>query len=130
MNVNHLISDTIVRIKNGFHRQKPSVSVLKSKTILSFIQVLEEEGFIRGYIEKEHQLLVFLKYHKGESVIINFKAISKPGKRVYFDSKDLMDWKNKTNSFEILILSTTQGILTDREVLKKGLGGEVLSIIN
>ena len=58
----------------------------------------------------------------------NFKVISTPGSSVYFSINDLMDWRNKTNTFEMLILSTTQGIFTN-EALKKGVGGEVLCII-
>jgi len=129
MNVNHLISDTVVRIKNGFISHKNSVSVLKSKQVLSIINVLEEEGFIKGYTENRYTLDVWLKYVEGVSVIQNIKVISKPSKRVYFSIPDLIDWRNKTNTFDILILSTTQGILTDEVALEKRVGGEILCII-
>ena len=129
MNVNHLVSDTIARIKNGFTRQKRSILALKSKQTLSIIRILEDEGFIKGYVEKDHQIEIWLKYFDNKSVIENIKVISKPGKRVYFNSKDLMHWKNETNSFEMLILSTTQGILPDHIILEKGIGGEVLCIV-
>ena len=129
MNVNHLISDTVVRIKNGFISHKNSVSVLKSKQVLSIINVLEEEGFIKGYTENKHTLDVWLKYVEGVSVIQDIKVISKPSKRVYFSIPDLIDWRNKTNTFDILILSTTQGIFTDEVALEKRVGGEILCII-
>mgnify|MGYP001184082329 FL=1 len=129
MNVNHLISDTVTRIKNGFIGHKNSVSVLKSKQILSLINVLEEEGFIKGYTEGKYTLNIWLKYVEGASVIQNIKVVSKPSKRVYFSIPDLIDWRNKINTFDILILSTTQGILTDKVALEKGIGGEILCII-
>ena len=129
MNVNHLISDTIVRIKNGFIGHKNSVSVLKSKQVLSIINILEEEGFIKGYTEDKYTIDIWLKYVEGASVIQNIKVVSKPSKRVYFSIPDLIDWRNKTNTFDMLILSTTQGIFTDEVALKKGIGGEILCII-
>jgi small subunit ribosomal protein S8 len=129
MNVNHLISDTVTRIKNGFIGHKNSISVLKSKQILSLINVLEEEGFIKGYTEGKYTLNIWLKYVEGASVIQNIKVVSKPSKRVYFSIPDLIDWRNKINTFDILILSTTQGILTDKVALEKGIGGEILCII-
>ena len=69
---------------------------------------MEQEGFIRGYLDNKNTITVQLKYLDGKSVIHNFKVISTPGKRMYFGFKDLIDWKNETNSFEMLILSTTQ----------------------
>ena len=129
MNVNHLISDTIVRIKNGFTSHKDYVSVLKSKQVLSIISILEQEGFIKGYTEDKYTLSVWLKYFEGVSVIRNIKVISKPSKRIYFSIADLIDWRNKTNTFDMLIISTTQGILTDQDALEKGIGGEILCII-
>ena len=129
MNVNHLISDTIARIKNGFVGHKNTVSILKSKQTSRIIEILEQEGFIRGYLDNKNTITVQLKYLDGKSVIHNFKVISTPGERMYFGFKDLIDWKNETNSFEMLILSTTQGIFADHVVLEKGLGGEVLCII-
>ena len=75
---------------------------------MKFIQSLENEGFIQGYVEEKHTLKVFLKYTpSSESVIKDFKVIS-PGSRIYFGLNDLMDWKHKTNTFETLILSTTK----------------------
>ena len=109
--------------------QNKPVSVLKSKQVLSIINVLEEEGFIKGYTENRYTLDVWLKYVEGVSVIQNIKVISKPSKRVYFSIPDLIDWRNKTNTFDILILSTTQGILTDEVALEKRVGGEILCII-
>jgi small subunit ribosomal protein S8 len=129
MNVNHLISDTVVRIKNGFVGHKNSVSVLKSKQILSIIDILQREGFIRGYTENKYTLDVWLKYVEGGSAIRDIKVVSKPSKRIYFSTLDLIDWRNKINTFDILILSTTKGIFTDRIALEKGVGGEILCII-
>jgi len=97
---------------------------------MKFIQSLENEGFIQGYVEEKHTLKVFLKYTpSSESVIKDFKVISTPGSRIYFGLNDLMDWKHKTNTFETLILSTTKGVFSDNEALKQGVGGEVLCII-
>ena len=130
MNINHLISDSIARIKNGYMKSYISVSIIKSKFIIKFIQSLENEGFIQGYVEEKHTLKVFLKYTpSSESVIKDFKVISTPGSRIYFGLNDLMDWKHKTNTFETLILSTTKGVFSDNEALKQGVGGEVLCII-
>ena len=101
MNVNHLISDTIARIKNGFVGRKNTVSVLKSKQTSRIIEILEQEGFIRGYLDNKNTITVQLKYLDGKSVIHNFKVISTPGERMYFGFKDLIDWKNETNSFHL-----------------------------
>ena len=129
MNINHLISDSIARIKNGYMKSYISVSIIKSKFIINSSN-LRNEGFIQGYVEEKHTLKVFLKYTpSSESVIKDFKVISTPGSRIYFGLNDLMDWKHKTNTFETLILSTTKGIFSDNEALKHGVGGEVLCII-
>ena len=63
MNINHLISDSIARIKNGYMKSYISVSIIKSKFIIKFIQSLENEGFIQGYVEEKHTLKVFLNIH-------------------------------------------------------------------
>ena len=91
MNINHLISDSIARIKNGYMKSYISVSIIKSKFIMKFIQSLENEGFIQGYVEEKHTLKVFLKYTpSSESVIKDFKVISTPGSRIYFGLNDLI----------------------------------------
>jgi small subunit ribosomal protein S8 len=127
--VNDIISDTITRIRNASLVKSQNVFI--PYTILSeqIAQILEKEGFIDSFQRhSKEKLILFLKYkgaHK-KSSITNLRRISKPGLRIYSTHKDI---PRVLNGMGIVIISTSQGILTDREARMKGLGGELLCSI-
>ena len=95
------------------------------------LDVLQREGFIRGYSESElkkgiSELRIELKYHEGEPVIREIRRVSKPGRRVYSKIKDLTP---VYNGLGISILSTPQGVMSDGEARAANVGGEVLCMV-
>ncbi|MEO0202659.1 MAG: 30S ribosomal protein S8 [candidate division WOR-3 bacterium] len=119
------ISDMIIRIKNGQLRKKESVEIYpKSKFKLEILRILKDEGFIEGYEERDRSIIVKLRYYPtGEPVITDLKRISKPSRRVYVGYNDL---KPVMNGLGIAILSTSKGIITDKQAKKLRVGGELL----
>ncbi|HVW72310.1 MAG TPA: 30S ribosomal protein S8 [Rhizomicrobium sp.] len=121
------IGDLITRIRNGQLRRKNKISSPNSRLRIRLLDVLQEEGFIRGYAEVEvkghKELEIELKYHEGQPVIRELKRISTPGRRVYSSVKDL---KPHRSGLGVSILSTPQGLMTDTSAREKNVGGEVL----
>jgi small subunit ribosomal protein S8 len=121
------IGDLISRIRNGQLRRKNKVSSPNSRLRIRLLNVLQEEGFIRGYAEVEvkghKELEIELKYHEGQPVIRELKRVSTPGRRVYSSVKDL---KPHRAGLGVSILSTPQGVMTDTSAREKNVGGEVL----
>ncbi len=122
------ISDMLTRIRNAMVRRREAVEVPFSGIKLRILEVLREEGFIQGCRTVEVSpfkvLQVILKYDaQEESVISGLKRISTPGRRVYV-RRDQIPWVNR--GVGIAIMSTTQGIMTDRKSRQKKVGGEVL----
>jgi small subunit ribosomal protein S8 len=129
---NDTISDMLTRIRNACSVRHPTTQVPTTKMTRSIAKVLKEEGFIEGYEEVgegvNKQLLISLKY-KGRNrqpLIGTLKRVSKPGLRVYSTSKDL---PRVLGGIGIAIVSTSRGIMTDREARKQGVGGEVLCYV-
>lgn len=123
MNFNDIISDMIIRIKNAQSKKLMSTKCLYSNTVLSILNILYEEGYIRGYKQVNFkELEIFLKYYLDQPVIQNIKRISKPGRRVYYSNKDLLN----NNSSELYIISTSKGILSSIKASQMKLGGEAL----
>ena len=128
MFVNDPLSDLIARIRNAAMRKKSKVSTPASKLRGHVLDVLQEEGYIRGYalIEKEGEHPEFeieLKYFDGEPVIADIARVSKPGRRVYSSIQDLKPVKN---GLGISILSTSKGVMSDSAARDQNVGGEVL----
>jgi len=128
MFVNDPLSDLIARIRNAAMRKKSKVSTPASKLRGRVLDVLQEEGYIRGYalIEKmgEHpEFEIELKYFDGEPVIAEIARVSKPGRRVYSSIQDLKPVKN---GLGISILSTSKGVMSDSAARDQNVGGEVL----
>jgi small subunit ribosomal protein S8 len=128
MFVNDPLSDLIARIRNAAMRKKSKVSTPASKLRGRVLDVLQEEGYIRGYalIEKEGEHPEFeieLKYFDGEPVIADIARVSKPGRRVYSSIQDLKPVKN---GLGISILSTSKGVMSDSAARDQNVGGEVL----
>ena len=121
------IGDLITRIRNGQLRRKNKISSPNSRLRIRLLDVLQEEGFIRGYAEVEvkghKELEIELKYHEGQPVIRELKRVSTPGRRVYSSVSEL---KPHRQGLGVAILSTPQGVMTDTSAREKNVGGEVL----
>jgi small subunit ribosomal protein S8 len=121
------IGDLLSRIRNGQMRRKNKISSPNSRLRIRLLDVLQEEGFIRGYAEVEvkghKELEIELKYHEGQPVIRELKRVSTPGRRVYSSVADL---KPHCQGLGVSILSTPQGLMTDTSAREKNVGGEVL----
>ena len=125
------IADMLTRIRNAITAKHADVEIPASKTKKAMLDILVEEGYINGYEEIENQLQntlkVSLKYGpRGEKVITGLKRISKPGLRVYAKSQEL---PKVLNGLGIAIVSTSKGIMTDKNARNQNLGGEVLAFV-
>lgn len=129
--VTDTIADMLTRIRNANSMRYTEVKVPASNLKLELARILKEEGFIKDYkvLEETAQgmILITLKYgEKKERVISGLKRISKPGLRVYAKKDEV---PKVLNGLGIAIISTSNGIMTDKEARKQGLGGEVLAYI-
>lgn len=122
------IGDLITRIRNAQNINRLKVKVPYSNLRSAILNVLQREGYIKGYeVSNEtpfkKNIEVDLKYTEGKAVIAEIKRISKPGRRVYGNIKEL---PKVHNGLGISILSTSQGVLSDYEARQKNVGGEIL----
>ena len=125
------IADMLTRIRNANQMHYKEVEVPASKIKLEIARILKETGFIEDYKVKKNNvgemLVINLKYSKSkERVITGLKRISKPGLRVYAKTEEL---PKVLNGLGIAIISTSKGIMTDKEARTASLGGEVLAYI-
>ena len=125
------IADMLTRIRNANAMKYKEVAMPASKTKTEIARILKDEGFIADYKirndKPQKTLVLTLKYtNKKERVITGLKRISKPGLRVYTKSTDV---PKVLNGFGIAIISTSKGIMTDKEARKEALGGEVMAYI-
>ena len=125
------IADMLTRIRNALIVEKKEVSLPASKIKIEIARILRKEGYIHDfqYIEdgKQGVLRIFLKYTpEGEPAISGLKRVSKPGSRIYV-SKDKIP--RVLDGLGIAIISTSKGVLTDKEARRLGVGGEVLCYI-
>ena len=131
--VNDSISDMLTRIRNASSTKKSTVLVPLTRMNEQISQILEKEGFIQTFqiSEDSRNLVIRLKYRskqlaqgkKKESCITNLKRISKPGLRIYANTKEI---PRILGGAGIVIMSTPQGVMTDREARSLGIGGEIL----
>ena len=128
--VTDTIADMLTCIRNANSMRYNEVSVPASKLKEELARILKEEGFIKNYkvVKEDAQgsIVITLKYVNKERVITGLKRISKPGLRVYAKSSEI---PKVLNGLGIAIISTSQGIMTDKEARKQNLGGEVLAYI-
>ncbi len=121
------ITDLIIRIKNALERKKDFTDIPSSKLKVEIARALKEEGYIANYnlIEDNKQgiLRVFLKYTSDGSVIRDMKRISRPGKRAYVNSGSI---PRVIEGLGRALISTSRGVMTDKECRKNRLGGEVI----
>ena len=125
------IADYLTRIRNANMAKHDSVEIPASNIKKSISEILKREGFIRDYEvaddNKQGVIKVFLKYgSNGERVISGLKRISKPGLRNYVGAEDL---PKVLNGLGIAIVSTSAGVITDKEARQKNVGGEVIAYI-
>ena len=128
MAVNDPIGDMLTRIRNAQLRRRPKVVTPASNMRARVLDVLVEEGYIRGYTTdttgKHPSLRIELKYFEGEPAIKHVARVSKPGRRVYSGSRELPTVRN---GLGITIVSTPRGVLSDAEARAQNVGGEVLA---
>lgn len=129
--VTDTIADMLTRIRNANQMHYKEVSIPASNTKKEIAKILKDEGFIENYkIENDNvqgTIVVTLKYtDKKERAITGLKRISKPGLRVYVKGEEV---PKVLNGLGIAIISTSEGIMTDKEARKKNIGGEVLAYI-
>jgi small subunit ribosomal protein S8 len=128
MSMSDPIADMLTRIRNGIIVSFDTVDIPNSKLKISIAKILKSEGFIKNYKvipdRRQGVLRIFLKFDdEGESVIGGLRRVSKPSCRVYAKSDRIPQIRN---GFGISILSTSKGLLTDRQARKLGIGGEIL----
>lgn len=124
---NHPVSDLVARIKNGYMANKLTISSPASKLREAILTILKNEGYILNFTKvKDGALSKFdiqLRYHYSSPVLSEIQVISKPGRRVYCPSDKIPLVKN---GLGMVIISTSQGVITDHEARAKKVGGEVL----
>lgn len=131
MNVTDPIADMLTRIRNGNTAGKDVVSMPSSKVLVEIARVITEEGYIEGYAVEDTKpqktLTVTLKYGARRArVIRGIKRISKPGLRIYAGKDDL---PRVLGGLGTAIISTSRGVMTDRDARKQGIGGEVIAYL-
>ena len=131
MNTTDPIADMLTRIRNANSSKHKTVDIPASKMKMAIADILFKEGYIKSYEEIQNDvqgtIRVTLKYdEKGNKIIAGIKRISKPGLRVYASKEDL---PKVLNGLGIAIVSTSKGVMTDKEARKIGLGGEVLAYV-
>ncbi|MGH8751971.1 MAG: 30S ribosomal protein S8 [Burkholderiales bacterium] len=130
MSMTDPISDMLTRIRNAQLSEKTTVTLPASRLKASIAQVLRDEGYIEGFAVREMEgkatLEIALKYYAGRPVIEKIERVSRPGLRIYKPSRDI---PKVMNGLGIAIISTPQGVMTDRKARANGVGGEVLCIV-
>lgn len=122
------LGDMLTRIRNGQVRHKPSVTCGASKLRANVLDVLKDEGYIRGYLVEKNEkgmneIRIDLKYADGMPVIREIKRYSKPGRRAYSGAKTMPRYHN---GLGIAIVTTPKGVMTDHRARSENVGGEVL----
>jgi small subunit ribosomal protein S8 len=128
MTLSDPIADTLTRIRNAVKAKFNSVDIPGSKLKVEMARILRDEGYIRNYKflkdGKQGILRIYLRYGAGQkNIVYGLERISKPSRRVYVRSKDI---KPVLNGLGISILSTSQGIMTDKKARQANVGGEIL----
>ena len=128
MNINDPIGDMITRIRNAHVRGKETVESPSSNLRINVLEVLKDEGFIRGFSTTDYdngksEVQIDLKYHNGVPVIKKIRRISKPGIRVYSKINEL---QKSYGGLGISILSTPKGVMSDQKARDENVGGEIL----
>jgi small subunit ribosomal protein S8 len=130
MSMSDPIADLLTRIRNAQMVAKTSVSVPASKVKVAIAQVLKDEGYVDGFKVVQEagksELVIALKYYAGRPVIERIERVSRPGLRVYKGSGAI---PQVMNGLGVAIVTTPQGVMTDRKARATGVGGEVLCYV-
>ena len=130
MSMSDPIADMLTRIRNGQAAEKTVVDMPSSKLKVAIAQVLKDEGYIEDFAVRNDAgkatLSVALKYYVGRPVIDRLERVSRPGLRIYRQSRDI---PRVMNGLGIAIVSTPRGVVTDRKARSLGVGGEVLCLV-
>ena len=131
MKITDPISDMLTRIRNANSAGKDSVSMPSSKVLVEIARVITEEGYVEGYTVEDTKpqktLHITLKYGKKRAKVIRgIRRISKPGLRIYSAAQDL---PRVLGGLGTAVISTSKGMMCDRDARKKGVGGEVIAYI-
>ena len=130
MSVTDPISDFLLRIRNASKAKKFRVEIPASKMKVGLAEILKKESFIHDYSivedNKQNVIKIQLKYRDGSSAITGMKRISKPGLRIYKDATEL---PRVLNGLGTAVISTSKGLMTDKEARSQSAGGEVICYI-
>jgi small subunit ribosomal protein S8 len=125
-----LIADAFTVIRNASRAKKNETFIPYSVLLLKICEILKKEGYIENFAEVEvgnfKKIKVYLRYEGKKQVLTGLKKVSTPGRRVYVSKEDV---PSVLHGFGIAIVSTSQGILTDKEAREKGMGGEVIGMV-
>ena len=131
MSMSDPIADMLTRIRNGQGARKVNVSMPASKAKEAVAKVLQDEGYILGFATEgegaEKQLTVELKYFDGVPVIETIQRTSKPGLRIYRGKDEL---PKVLGGLGVAIVSTSAGVMSDRQAREQGIGGEVICVVS
>jgi len=132
MSMTDPIADLLTRIRNGQKAGKAQVRMPSSGIKKAILEVLQAEGYIDGFTSEElgkgkQDLVVTLRYHDGAPVIDKLQRVSKPGRRVYTGKDDL---PTVFGGLGVAIVSTSEGLMSDRQARAKGRGGEVICVVS
>ncbi|MEN6616886.1 MAG: 30S ribosomal protein S8 [Syntrophorhabdus sp.] len=126
------IADMMTRIRNAITARHETVDIPYSNMKFSISKILKEEGYVRNYktfVDESRKkfLKVYISYDENsKSVITGLKTISKPGRRVYAKVTDMPRFRNRTG---IVVISTSRGLMTDKNAIKNKVGGEPLLVV-
>lgn len=125
------IADMLTRIRNGQKARKVSVAMPSSSAKVAVARVLKDEGYITGFATEEDgakaTLTVELKYFEGRPVIEHIARVSKPGLRIYRGRQEL---PKVQGGLGVAIVSTSAGVMSDRQAREQGIGGEVICVVS
>jgi small subunit ribosomal protein S8 len=126
--MNDPLGDMLTRIRNAQMRRRPKTTTPASNMRTRVLEVLKDEGYIRGYAQVEQkgarpEIEIELKYNNGEPAIREIKRVSKPGRRVYSAARNI---PTVANGLGVVILSTPKGVMSDWRAREENVGGEVL----
>ncbi len=130
MSMSDPIADMLTRIRNGQSSRKKSVTMPAAKVKKALAQVLQDEGYIRAFNVEENDgkplLTIELKYYQGRPVIDRIQRVSRPGLRVFRGKDELPE---VMGGLGVAIVSTSHGVMTDRQARAQGYGGEVMCVV-
>lgn len=131
MSMNDPLGDMLTRIRNAAMRHKPVVRSPSSKMRVRVLEVLRDEGYIRGFEiidngDGKPEVEISLKYYEGEPVIRELRRVSKPGRRYYSGVSTMPQVRN---GLGVAIVSTSRGVMSDARALAENVGGEVLCTV-